>query len=215
MPESYIQLPPDGSGKKIRTIVDTVSSQSVHTTFVTFRQEPTYWAYGTVTAAVANLFAILNRNTAKVVKIYRVNVFLSQLSAITGTLWQGEIRRVTATAALSGGTAITPIKLDTTDPDLTNVDVRTSPTTTLTTVGTFKSIIMSNDEPTVTTLDADAYATQVFPRDAYSVLSFDIPSCKPIVLRTNGTTHEGLCIAGTSGTVGTIGISVLFTYDDQ
>lgn len=171
-------------------------------------------AVDVVPAANAYLIVLLNRNPAKAVRVWRANVYISSEVAVTGVLLKARLLRVTATAALSGGTAVTPVEMDTTDPLPSNIDVQVKPTTLLTNIGELKRFLLSGDEAVVATLDADAFAAEVFPRDDHALYDLDIATLKPITLRTDGTTHQGFAVQNLVGAVGNVGLQVWFTVED-
>lgn len=217
MAESYIQFPPNSTGEKARTISETVASQTVHTSFVQMRQPSTYFIFATgITPAVGRLITVLNRHASKVCRIWRANVYNVGTAGITGTLNVAEIRRITHTASLSGGTTVTPIQADTADGALpSGIDVMTRTTSSVTNVGAIKSFIYSSDEPVVTTADMDAYFSEWFPHDIEAVFRAEFLAAKPFVLRPQGATFEGFNIEGTVGTVGSLAFEILMTVDDQ
>ena len=217
MAESFITYPPDSTGKKVRTFEETISGNAVHTGFVFQNQIwPTYFIFAQgVVPAVGRLITVLNRHATKVCRIWRANMYISSSAVVTGVLLQARIDRCTHTAALAGGTTITPIQADTADGALpANIDVMTRTTTAITSVGGIKQFFLSSDEAVVTTADMDAYASQWFPRDVESVYRADIPFAKPIVLRPQATVFEGFNIEGLSGTVGNLGLEILMTVSD-
>jgi hypothetical protein len=217
MPESYIQLPADSTGKKVRSIEETIGTNVVHTEIFQHRQLPTFiaHAYDIAPAANAYMIALLNRNSAKVVRIWRANMYISSATAVTGVLLTASLVRISATAALSGGTAVTPVQMDTQDTLPANIDIQTKPTSTITVVGEFKRFLLSSDEAAVSTLDADAFAAEVFPRDANALLEFNIPMTKPLTLRTDGVTFQGFAIQNLVGAAGLVGLQILFTVSDE
>jgi hypothetical protein len=217
MAESYVQVPADSTGKKLRTIEETIGANTVHTEFFQHRQLPTFIASATDIPPAANAYmiAILNRNTAKVVRIWRANMYISSATAVTGVLLTACLARISATVALSGGYAVTPVQMDSQDSLPANIDIWTKPTSTITVVGEFGRFLLSGDEAAVSTLDADAFAAEVFPRDTHALYSCDIPFTKPLTLRTDGTTFEGFAIQNLVGAVGYVGLQVLFTVSDE
>lgn len=217
MTESFIRLPPDGAGKRVRTIEETIGGVPVHSRYQVLRREPTFiaHAFDVVPAANAHMIALLNRNKDKVVRIYGANMYISSEAAVTGVLLKARLIRISATVALSGGTAVTPVLMDTAEPLPANIDIQTKPTSAITVVGEIQRFLLSGDEAVVTTWDADALASEVLPRMTDWLYSVAYPFVKPLTLRTDGVTHEGVSIQNLVGTVGNCGLSLLFTVDDQ
>lgn len=167
MSESYVVVPPDSTGKKVRTIARTIGGAEVHDRVVEIasptdgavidprdisdrdtrglgvvtlkgRQIATYSAAVAGSAVAANKHHLVIFNgtgSGKIIEILRVIISPEQTAAVTG--YQMGYRLYRTTNAGSGGTAVTPNKMDTTNPDLpTQVTVWTNPTTapTLTTL---------------------------------------------------------------------------------
>lgn len=218
MAEDFIQFPPNSTGNKARTISETISGNAVHTSFLTFRQPPSFTAaaFNIAPGNNAYMMAVLNRNTGKVVRIWRANVYISSEAAVTGVLLKFEFRRISATVSLSGGTTVTAAQHDTNDSLAASIDIMTKPTNTITDSGLFKTLIISGDECAVSTFDSDATSSQQFPRDNSAAFMAEFPLVKPVVLRTNGTTHEGFAIKHIlNQTIGNVGLEMTFTVDDQ
>ena len=230
MANDFYQLPADSTGKKLRTISETIGANEVHNHFTVLRREPTFFAT-TLTFADAltnglKLFlTILNRLTTKVVRIHSANVYTSSAGATAAALVKLALERITFTEALrlnNVGTAITPTKMDTNDSVTFNdnfnpaIDVVVESGAAVTTVREIKRIVFSTDEPVVTTLDMDAYHAEVFPRKKASVFKHHFYMAKPFALRTNGTTHEGITWRGLDSTAGGLmAFEFLFSVDDQ
>lgn len=217
MAENFIIYPPDSTGKKARTVNETIAGNDVHTGFITFRQMPTYFiAAQGITPAVGRLITVLNRHATKVCRIWKANLYYTGTAVITGTLNVAALQRITHTATLAGGTSVTPIQADTADGALAaGIDVMTRTTTAITSVGEFKRFLYSSDEATVTTADMDAYMAQWFPRDIEAVFRCDFPLTKPFVLRPQATVFEGFNIEGIAGTLGALGFEILMTVSDE
>lgn len=214
--ESFIGLPADGAGKKTRTLEETVGANVVHTEYIVHRAQPSFTVFqeGVVPAANKYMLAILNRNTAKVVRVWRIWGYISSTAAVTGVLLQFRLGRITSTVALSGGTSITPAVHDTNEAFPASIDVMTGPTNAITYVSSIRRCSMSGDEAVVSTDDADMKAFQELVRDDKVIFKAYSPFVKPITLRTNGTTHEGFGFQQSVGTVGNLGIICEFTVDD-
>ena len=83
--------------------------------------------------------------SARVIRVYRAYWFNNGTAAVTGVLTTGQVRRITAA---SGGTAVTPVKHDTTSSALA---AQTTCGTNQTTTGSdiFRRFLFVNEEPVV------------------------------------------------------------------
>ena len=83
--------------------------------------------------------------SARVIRVYRAYWFNNGVTAVTGVLTTGQVRRITAA---SGGTAVTPVKHDTSSSAL---DAATTCGTNQTTTGSdiFRRFLFVNEEPIV------------------------------------------------------------------
>lgn len=179
------------------------------------RTSPTFTAYAENIAPAVNahILTILNRNTARVIRVWKVNFYVSSEAAVAGVLCKLRLSRITSLVALSGGAAITPTLHDNNDTLSATIDTRTLPSNVITVVSHYRIALISSDEAVVTTFDEDSEASEHFPREGTVLYKADIDSSKPIVLRTDGTTHQGLTIQNLVGAVGNIGAYIEFTDD--
>lgn len=146
MPASFVQLPPNSTGPKMRTRTrvqgaDTVNDQSVFQGSL-----PTYYALADAVTFAANkhMLSIFNASGSGVMvvikKLYLINV---QLAAITGVAVRQNVNRFTAVH--SAGTLITPTSNDSLNPALAaGVTIRTGGT--LTAGPLLFPLTFSNDE---------------------------------------------------------------------
>lgn len=111
-------LPPDSTGKKIRTRTRIEGADTVHEQAVYTPGADTYYAYADAVVFAQNKqhISIFNGATSGVVlkvrKLFAVNL---QTAAITGIVNRFDIKRSTAQSA---GTALTVNKADTAEPNL-------------------------------------------------------------------------------------------------
>lgn len=142
--------------------------------------------------------------SGRIVRVYRVWVLNNQTSAVTGVLTTWAIRR---TSAQSGGTALTPVKHDTTSENFpAQVAVATGATVTLTSDAPFRTFMWSNDEPAVSSAVSDELECIVPLMCMWD--STGDPNLEPIVLREG----QGVSIHHTgSTTVGLVDIFVEVT----
>jgi hypothetical protein len=115
---SKIIVPPDSTGAKVRTVTDVVGADTVHSQIVDTRRGPCYVVVAKDIAPADNkaIIAVFNATgSGKKVLIHKAVVWNNAITAITG----GEIQlRYIRITAMSGGTPITPVKLDTNNANL-------------------------------------------------------------------------------------------------
>jgi len=132
MSESYIQLPPDSTGKRARTIRRTIGGVEVHDRVVAITEpggliidprdsslfnKPTYVVTVLQSSAGASKYHVLIYNPTNSTTVYAVTqVIISPAltATVTGYPMGFRIYRVTS---YSGGTAVTINKYDTQDPN--------------------------------------------------------------------------------------------------
>ena len=204
MPETFIQLPPDSTGKQLRTRTKTILGQTVHEQAVYQTALPTFFALADNVALAANKHHLSIFNgpaTGKMVtirKLYQINL---ALSTVTGVALRFDMRRTTAQSA---GTAITPISADTDDVLPANISVATG--ATVTNGGLLFPFTTQSDEIAAANTAVANYLTQ------YNNLMLESAEIKELRLRPNeGFTVQQL----TSSTVGTFGWLMAFTVDDD
>ena len=118
MPESYIQLPPDSTGKKVRTFYDNV--KDVHEEFQLSKPveylNPIYTVAVSASAVAANKhhISIWNGSTYRI-RILAIIAAMHTTAAVTGYSMQYLAYRA---SSISGGTALTIDRLDPDDPAL-------------------------------------------------------------------------------------------------
>jgi hypothetical protein len=198
MPESYVQVPVDGAGKKLRHRERTVASQTVYEQFMVMGALPTYniWTGALAFAANKHFLTLYNTGTdpIRVRKLFLQN---THLTAVTGVGVQFRIGRITA--APTGGTAITPVPADSADGALSGLTV-VHTTTTATITSTLFDWFTNNDEVVP--------ASPMFTwQNGVNILP-EGPEVKELTLRTN----EGITVQNlTSTTVGSYGVLAVVT----
>jgi len=202
--DSYIQLPADGTGKKLRTRQEVVGANTVETQLVSSSALPTYYAWSGAQAFAANkhFLSIFNvAGSGKVVRLKKIFVVNLQIGAVTGVLFQFDFRRTTAQSA---GSAITAISMDTQDAVPAQSVVAIAAGATITNSSLLFSQIFSNEE-NVAAQTNNAPMTQA----GISWLP-EGTEIKELVLRPG----EGLTVQNiTATTVGSYGVLFVFTVE--
>src|SRR5918992_5020766 len=108
MVDSFFQIPPDSTGKKIRTDQQTIGANTVEIQYVRENEPATFLAIADRIVPAVNkyILTLFNTSATRKVVIQRAFVYNWQTAAQTGVLLEYEFRRITARTA---GTTITPI----------------------------------------------------------------------------------------------------------
>jgi hypothetical protein len=157
-------------------------------------------AVGISFALNKTLLAIFNGvGSGNIVKVYRVWALNNGVTAVTGVVTNLELRRITTG---SGGTAITPIKHDTTSATLP-AQIVVATNASVTTSDLFRRVIWSNDEAAA---NATASFDELETIPALSTIwdvGYTDTTVEPIVLREG----FGLALINTGNTaVGSIDV---------
>lgn len=200
MPESFVQLPAEGTGKRLRHRERVVASQTVYEQAVFQGSMPTYQLWtGAVTFAANKHFLTLYNTGTEPIRIRKLFLQNTHTTAITGVGVQFRIGRVTA--APTGGTALTIVQHDTNDPAITGLTALTGATATVAT----------------TLFDWFTHNDEVSPTNIMSIFQNSIniipegPEIKEYTLRQN----QGLTIQNlTSTTVGSYGVLAVLTQGE-
>ncbi len=143
--------------------------------------------------------------STKVLRILRIWALNNQTAAVTGVLVNLELRKITA---LSGGTAISPRKMDSNNADL-DAAVYAAHGGTATDSDLLKKYLWSNDEPAASAATTDEWETII----ALNVLwdaGFRDTSMQKYTLRAGEGIHLK-CVTNT--TVGNMDIVIEFTQE--
>ncbi len=204
MPESFIQLPPDSTGKQLRTRTKTILGQSVHEQAVYQTALPTFYAVADAQSFAANRHHISIFNaagSARMVTIRKLFQINNQLTTVTGVPIRFDMRRTTAQSA---GTAITPVSADTDDVLPAGITVASG--ATVTNAALLWPFITNNDEVAAGNTQVTNFLTQ------YGNLMLESPEVKELRLRPG----EGFTVQQiTSNTVGSFAWLMAFTVDDD
>src|SRR5918992_5320773 len=114
MVDSFFQIPPDSTGKKIRTDQQTIGANTVEIQYVKENEPATFLAIADRIVPAVNkyILTIFNTTATRKVVLHEAYVFNWQTAAVTGTILEYEFKRVTARTP---GTTITPVAYDTAD----------------------------------------------------------------------------------------------------
>jgi hypothetical protein len=141
--------------------------------------------------------------TARVIRAYRCYWFNNGTGAVTGVITTGQVRRITAA---SGGTAVTPVKHDTSSSAL---DANTTAGTNRTVTGTdiFRRFLFVNEEPVVAGTTQANWLTLVPFAEIWNA-GYGDTNVEPIVCRA----AEGVQLFHSgSSTVSTADLEIEFT----
>lgn len=202
---SFIQLPPDSTGKKLRTRERVIGADTVHDQGVFQTAPPTYYAVADAVTFANNkhMISIFNATGSGVfLNVQKLFLINTQLTAVTGVMLRMNVARITAVH--SAGTLVTPVSADSANAALpAEVTVRTGATATAGTL--LFPIAMNNDE---------VGATQAFPGTPLLAGLNWIPEgneIQPYRLRED----QGLTIqCVTNTTVGQFAFMVVFTVEE-
>jgi hypothetical protein len=205
MPESYIQVPPNSTGSKVRTRSRVIGANTVHEQAVYQAALPTYYALADAVTNAQNkqVISILNgAGSGKVVALKKLFIINTQLSTVTGVAVRSDVKRATAH---SGGSTITPQPADSLNAALpAQITVR-SAATSVTEGALLFPLTYTNDE---------VGATQAFPTAQLMAGLNWFPEgaeVQEVRLREG----EGLTVKQiTNSTVGQFAWFIVFTVDD-
>lgn len=154
-------------------------------------------AVGATFANNKSMLGIFNgAGSGRVIRVYRIWVLNNQTAGVTGVLTTWALRR---TSSQSGGTAITPVKHDTSSETApAQALFATGPTVTLT-LTELRRWMWSNDEPAASSATSDEFET-IVPLNCVWDSTGDA-NIEPIVLREgegisvqhSGSSAVGLC----------------------
>lgn len=169
----------------------------------------TYTA-ASINTAFANLKSMLTifngSGSGKTLKIYRIWIINSQLTAVTGVVLTLALRRITASTV---GSAITPVKHDTNNASLpAQVVIGTNNTDTISAT-TYRLIRRDNDEPAVAGTGINELS-MLFPMNLIWESGYYDSTIEPLTL------PEGYGITlrcETSTTVGSLDVYMEFTAE--
>ena len=204
MAETFIQLPPDSTGKKLRTRDKLIGGQTVHEQAVYQTALPTFYVLADAVAFAANKHHLSIMNAAgsgklvSIKKLFHINL---SLGAVTGVALRFDIKRATA---VSAGTAITPQSCDTDDVFPAGITINTNGT--VTEGALLYPVTTQNDEITAANTAVANYLAMMIN------LQPESPELKEFRLRPG----EGFTVKQiTSSTVGSFAWFAVITVDDD
>lgn len=148
MADSFIQVAPDSTGKKLRTFERTISGGTAHDQYVLMAGLPTYYiqtaARANTTSAVTFLDIFNASGSGQVIIIKKLFVQV-HYAAVTGAVNLFSVNRTSTVG--TGGTAITPRSADSADVALhANVTARHASTGGATQTFTFFTVPLTAEE---------------------------------------------------------------------
>lgn len=107
MGDSYIQAPPDSTGKKLQTVNETIGSNDVHAQITQLKNYPSYTAIADVTPTASRRYLCILNNTGsgKTVRILRAYIVNMQTTEIISGAGDITLKWSKITAR-SGGTPV-------------------------------------------------------------------------------------------------------------
>ena len=143
---SFIQLPPDSTGKKLRTRERVIGVDTVHDQGVFQTAAPSFYALADAVTFANNkhMMSLFNASGSGVfLNIQKLFLINNQLAAVTGVALRLNVARLTSEH--TSGTGITPVSCDTNNAALpAQVTVKTNATATASTL--LFPITLNNDE---------------------------------------------------------------------
>jgi hypothetical protein len=157
-------------------------------------------------AATKNMAAILNTSPTELIKIRRVGLLNAQTAGVTGVLCAIELRKYTS-GTLTGSTAITPVKHDSTLAAPASAVIGHAGTIGGT-AELLRRIFWSSDEAAISTGTLDEWETMV-PLNIIWDAGYYEPSAEPLVLRQN----QMLMVYNVSGAAGLLDTWIEYTVE--
>jgi hypothetical protein len=196
MSESYVQLPPDSTGKRLRTFLRSVLGVDVHEQVVQLEGKSvatySFSAVGSAAGADKHHLTMFNAiGSGKVVEVLAVRVAMETTAAVTGFPARFNLSRTSSDA--TGGTPLSAVKLDTQNVALpAQISGQSAPTGAPTAAGVV-TVGSVNPEETGGAPTVDMYRED--------------PGCQPLTLREG----EGVTVQQyPTANAGAVSVHVLF-----
>lgn len=205
MAETFVQVPPDSTGQKIRTRSRVVGGNTVVEQAVYNTSLPTYYVLADAVAFAANKhhISILNQaGSGKVIHIRKLFHINLSLGAVTGVALRFDVKKV---SAVTGGTTITPQAADSDNPALSAMTFATG-ATSVTEGAILYPVTTQNDELTAANTAVSNYLMQALN------LQPEGPEVQELRLRPG----EGFTVKQiTTSVIGSFAWLAIITVDDD
>jgi hypothetical protein len=204
--ESYFQVPPDSTGKKIRTDQQTVGANTVEVQYVRESEPATFLAIADRIVPAVNKYILTLFNTTSTRKVVMQKIFVYnwQTAAVTGTILEHELRKITARTI---GAAVTPISMDSADTLTAGITADTTTTGVTEVAGAAGLLRRGYTSGEEVKIGAITLENSMAVDDRFAILYEKKDGCKGITLRQN----QGVTIKNLTGTVGSTSVVMLFT----
>lgn len=157
MSGTFVQVPPDSTGAKLRMRSRVIGADTVLEQAVFQGALPTYYAVADAVVFANGRTHISVENAAgsgRMVAIRKVFAINVAITALTGAAVRMDARRI---ASHSGGTLVTPVTADTTNPALpAQITIRTN-STVVTPVLLYPLIVTNEEEPASAALTKNVF----------------------------------------------------------
>jgi hypothetical protein len=199
VPDGFIGLPPDGTGKKLRT---KDRGAGGHDQMVSLAGAETWTAYvdAVVLAQNKHHLTVFNGDATKVVRVRKLFAVNLQSAAVTGVWCRFDVKFATASSA---GTTVTPVSMDSANVALpAGVVVRTN--ATVTDGALLYPWVTTTDEETVVPGLSKALFQQ-----SMNIIPESGEMQEPVLRQGQGLTVKQI----TAATVGSYGWLAVFTVE--
>lgn len=207
MVESYVQVPPDSTGKKFRTDQQVIGANTVETQYIRQAEPATFLAIADRIVPAVNkyILSIINTTSTRKVVMQKVFVYNWQTAAVTGTILEQEFRKVTA---VTGGAAVTAAAYDSIDTLTAGINITSTSTgvteVTPAAVGLIRRNYTAGEEMKIGALTLE---NSMGVDDRLAIVYEKKDGCKGVTLRQN----QGVTIKNITGTIGSTSVVFLFT----
>jgi hypothetical protein len=206
MVESYFQIPPNSTGSKIRTEQRVVGANTVEMQYVRADEPPTFLAIADRIVPAVNkyILTLFNTLTTRKVVVQRIFVYNWQVAAVTGTLLEYELRKITARTL---GATVTPISYDSADTLTSGITADTTSTAVTDVAGAAGLLRRGFSSGEETKFGGLTLENMLSVDDVIACVYDKKDGCKGITLRQN----QGISVKCITGTIGSMSVVMLFT----